>query len=344
MIQNLKIKNFQSHRETELDFDPGVNIIVGASDSGKTAILRALRWLVWNRPGGEAFRSRWGGETRVELTIDQDRYIRSKDKDNTYQINDAKPFKAFGTDVPDEIKNRLQLNEINLQQQLDSPFLLTETSGEVAKHFNRIAHLDHIDNSLSQINSATRKINQRIEADIETRTRQQEQLKQYEHLYKVEADLEVLEGLENHKTQITTQGVQLGTLLKQIATSEQEIKENAIVFQYEEAVDAVLDVIQRRDIVETQVEELEGLINRIEGVKEEQEACQRIIAIKGIVEDIDVKIQAKNRLKTDIVSLQNFITMIADREAMLVKTKTRITKLEERWHEEMPEVCPLCGK
>jgi len=344
MIEKLKIKNFQSHQKTELVFAPGVNIIVGASDAGKTAVLRALRWLVWNRPGGEAFRSRWGGETRVELIVDQTRLIRSKDKENIYQINDTQPFKAFSTDVPDEIKQHLQLNEINLQQQLDSPFLLTETSGEVAKHFNRIAHLDHIDHSLSQINSAIRKINQRAEADTETKIRQQKQLEQYTHLDKVETGLEILEGLENNKTQTITQGVQLGTLLKQIGAGEEAVKENARVFQYEESVDAVLNVIAERDEMETQVEDLETLINRIEGIKEEREACESIIRIKGIVDDLDAQIQAKNHLKIDISKLKDFIETIQNRETMLNKTKIRITKLEERFHAEMPEICPLCGK
>jgi len=36
MIESAQIKNFQSHRNTELTFDPGVNVIIGSSDSGKT--------------------------------------------------------------------------------------------------------------------------------------------------------------------------------------------------------------------------------------------------------------------------------------------------------------------
>ena len=39
---DIKLKNFQSIGKAELLFEPGVNLIVGQSNSGKTAILRAI--------------------------------------------------------------------------------------------------------------------------------------------------------------------------------------------------------------------------------------------------------------------------------------------------------------
>ena len=71
MIKKIQIQNFQSHKETTLKLDPGVNIIVGTTDSGKTSILRALRWVIWNRPSGDDFRSWWGGNTSVEVIINE---------------------------------------------------------------------------------------------------------------------------------------------------------------------------------------------------------------------------------------------------------------------------------
>ena len=85
MIKKLNILNFQSHKDTSLSFAPGVNVIVGASDSGKSAIIRALRWLIWNRPVGDAFRSHWGGETQVVVVTDElDTITRLKEKSGNY--------------------------------------------------------------------------------------------------------------------------------------------------------------------------------------------------------------------------------------------------------------------
>ena len=89
MIQKLNIQNFQSHKDTKLEFHPGVNVIIGQSDSGKTAIIRALRWLIWNRPGGDDFRSDWGGGTVVKIKIDAREIMRGKDKENVYSISSS---------------------------------------------------------------------------------------------------------------------------------------------------------------------------------------------------------------------------------------------------------------
>ncbi|MFR9297315.1 MAG: AAA family ATPase, partial [Aedoeadaptatus pacaensis] len=43
-IEKIILVNFQSHVYSELSLSRGVNVIVGPSDSGKTAIMRALRW------------------------------------------------------------------------------------------------------------------------------------------------------------------------------------------------------------------------------------------------------------------------------------------------------------
>lgn len=81
MIKQLNIQNFQSHVDTTLEFSDGCNIIVGNSDSGKTAIIRALRWLVFHKPTGDEMRSHWGGKTKVELFIDDAHVVKSKDKE-----------------------------------------------------------------------------------------------------------------------------------------------------------------------------------------------------------------------------------------------------------------------
>ena len=42
MIKSVGIVNFQSHEETAIEFSPGLNVIAGGSDAGKSSILRAI--------------------------------------------------------------------------------------------------------------------------------------------------------------------------------------------------------------------------------------------------------------------------------------------------------------
>ena len=47
-IKKIELHNFQSHEYTEMEFDRGLNVILGNSDVGKTAILRAIKWALYN--------------------------------------------------------------------------------------------------------------------------------------------------------------------------------------------------------------------------------------------------------------------------------------------------------
>lgn len=54
-IQEVTIEGYQSHTNSTFRLSPGLTVITGPSDVGKTAIIRALRWFAFNEPTGEAF-------------------------------------------------------------------------------------------------------------------------------------------------------------------------------------------------------------------------------------------------------------------------------------------------
>jgi exonuclease SbcC len=167
MIKSLELKNFQSHKLTVLEFHPGINSIIGASNSGKTAVLRAIYWLARNRPSGQAFiafdnRDKNGDAkdiTSIALQIDDTRLVRFRRKGvNGYELwtpesdesgAPALTFEAVGTDVPEEIARALNFSDVNIQRQMDAPFLFSDSPADVARFFNAIIRLDLIDRVLS---------------------------------------------------------------------------------------------------------------------------------------------------------------------------------------------------
>lgn len=164
MIESIKIKNFQSHKASQLKFHPQVNTIVGSSDSGKTAVMRALFWVIQNRPLGTAFFSHWATDKKGEqieptwanVIINGVKIRRTRYKENNSYMVGAKSLEAMGKAVPEEIIQTFNLTEVNIQRQMDSPFLLSESAGEVARFFNRIIRLDIIDSFLSAAESKKR--------------------------------------------------------------------------------------------------------------------------------------------------------------------------------------------
>jgi len=160
MLKSISITNFQSHRNTRINFSDGLNIISGSSDSGKSSIVRALRWVTENRPAGDSVRS-WdckkNDEISVGLEFTEGLVCKKKIEGRTkYSIDSNKgsfDFEAVRSDVPAEITEFLDLSEFNLQTQHDPYFLLNDSPGEVAKKLNYLVGLDVIDTIFKNLNS-----------------------------------------------------------------------------------------------------------------------------------------------------------------------------------------------
>lgn len=166
MFQFLKIEKFQSHENTLLHFDKGVNVIFGLSQAGKTAITRAMRLLIDNRPLGGRFFSDFAGDkgdTKITLGIDNQeiaiiksiRVNKEGEKQVTktaYTIGDME-FSSPKDQVPDQIVAALNISELNIQKQFDPPFLVSSSGGEIAKTINRITRLEEVDGWVSELTS-----------------------------------------------------------------------------------------------------------------------------------------------------------------------------------------------
>jgi exonuclease SbcC len=49
IIENLEMKNFKSHKDTRIDFDTGITIIMGGNGSGKSSILEAISFALFKQ-------------------------------------------------------------------------------------------------------------------------------------------------------------------------------------------------------------------------------------------------------------------------------------------------------
>ncbi|HAA42512.1 MAG TPA: chromosome segregation protein SMC, partial [Ruminiclostridium sp.] len=68
-IEEIIIENFQSHKNTKITFKDGLNVIIGASDHGKSAIIRAIKWVLYNEPRGSDYIRQGANYARVTLKM-----------------------------------------------------------------------------------------------------------------------------------------------------------------------------------------------------------------------------------------------------------------------------------
>lgn len=163
MLKNLRIKNFRTHKDTTLKFCSGINGIIGISGSGKTNILRALKYVFTLRPVGPGVFKRNAKQSMVIQSrwsdIGKVTYAKEVGKANArYIVNDDEPYRKFGVTVPDDIVNILNLSEINFHGQFDGPFLIFSGPGEISRKINKITGADEFDTWSSNVNSRIKKL------------------------------------------------------------------------------------------------------------------------------------------------------------------------------------------
>lgn len=263
MIKSISIFNFLSHKFTDIEFSKGLNIIVGKSDSGKSAIVTAIKWVKDNRPLGDGYRSKWGGDTEVIINADNCTVVRKKtDKDSFYYVNDLK-FTAFKTNVPDEVQKALNLDYVNLQTQFKGHYLLDSNSSEVARHFNNIARLDKIDTALGNVNKWIKQTNQEIKSDQRQIEDLENELSKLPDFDIIEKKIQYLEKAEKYLNRLSEDCNNLDELLDDIDCKEEEIEK----LQYVEYVDNSINELQEefkllQDIQEN-IQNLVEIINDI---------------------------------------------------------------------------------
>lgn len=182
VITAVHIQNFQSHRNTKLKFDHGINAIVGPSNSGKSAILRAMEWVLLNSPSGTDFISM--GEDFAEVTIFlENGYAVSRRRTrsnavNTYTLlhnGEVLPegvLTGFGSHVPPQVAEVLGMSRLQfgIAKQLEAPFLISETPKVRAETIGNLEELGKIDRALQSVNEDIRDQSKRQkELDVESK-------------------------------------------------------------------------------------------------------------------------------------------------------------------------------
>lgn len=278
MFRHLSIENFQSHEKTEIDFHRGVNVIVGSSDTGKSAILRAVFWLIENRPLGTAFTSHWiqgakgklTGECKVVLTLDDGTTITQirSEEENNYRINDDDPFDAPGTEIPAEVTELLNLTDVNVSKQTDQPFLISASAGEVARFLNRVIRMDIIDKVLSDAESLKRKTRKLIETNETEIASLREDITAYAWIPEAER---LVAKLENVESSIESSQSEIDDLTNQCEEVQRHRDSIPVISDWEKVGSLLVSLyesIEENEVITEKREMIEDQVHTIAELRE----------------------------------------------------------------------------
>ena len=345
MITQIDIQNFQSHPDTSLKLVNGVNVIIGKSDSGKSVIIRALRWVFENKPGGTAFQSNWGGETRVTIHLDSGDVIqRVRHKTDNYYLLNKSRFDALGGKVPDEIQKALNLSQVNTQFQFDSPFLLASTSGEVANHFNTIAGITQIETSTRLLKKEISDTKHIIATSQTTKKELKKESKQYQHLDLFEADLEVLEQEINEKNNLNKAITKLNKILVDFQKLETDTKKHLPWMELLPLQEQISKKIGKVEELEEEGERLGKLTTRFSELNKRAEISVSLKDLAPALINVHNEMETLGNTRKTLVQLRSMVGEYSEHLKNEKRKAIQLKEWEREWHEKFPKKCPLCGK
>lgn len=389
MIESLKIKNIQSHKDSQLVFSKGVNVIIGASNQGKSAILRALYWVRYNRPLGiDTLASHWVVNEKgalvepmsVVLTNDRGVVERRRTKDDNQYLVDGNTLNVVKTDVPSQVEDILKLSDTNVQKQLDSPFLLSQTSGEVAKYFNSIVNLDVIDKVLTNAESKRRRTKSEIDLTKKSIDELEKKFEEYTWIDEVEPLLNEYFALESR----------LEVVSKSIESLDGEYNKYDLNIEYTNWLDRVVlpskSMVEKYEKLDDSLDVKEKELSNLESSIESYIDCdismyslamehkKEVETIDNLIEDIeesnrnivdlkmglaeldsiyicgyDVENARKYINKIDILMSNELDTDISILQSDIDSYRLNMNSIVEdgkeidRLNKSLPKVCPICG-
>ena len=264
-ITSVTLKNFQAHKDTTICFDKGLNIIVGESNQGKTAILRAILWAIDNQPLGNDFIMAGENECFVFIEFNDGTSIKRGRtvKDTGYYeiiyyddngVLQTATYRGFTNAVPVEVANVHQMPKVsitkdiethlNVLSQLDGPFLLTESPLVKASAIGRITGTHVIDTAIKNSNKTIQSNRKLIKSYSEDLQQKENEYNQLPDIKSMEVFSKKYSYIVKHITNLNDSVTKLNINIQQINQYHHQMMQEKERCEKLKKIAALLPIIQ----------------------------------------------------------------------------------------------------
>lgn len=349
-IEKIKLNNIQSHKNTVLELSPGVNVIKGRSHSGKSSIIRGIRWLFFNQPKGIDLRS-WGVDEKkqIDFSIKFGKHEIKRFKkglENGYYL-DKEKFKAIRFEVPQEIKDSFPITPINFQHQSELYFLFNNSPGEVAEKLNEIAKISEVDKCYKTINAIIRKTSHEVNS-LKSRIDRTE--KELVHLKWVDDAKKIFDQIDSKLETWGTLESEVTAIdfwIKKIKQHEQEVRDLKEKLTIKPKVKIIRKLVEKRKQLQNDYLGLQYLIVGIaeaEGIVENLKVVHELKARYTELKDLQKKSRS---VAENCISLSKMIAdtenKISRKETLNVKLRSLKAQRDKIFSEHNEDFCAYCG-
>ncbi len=344
MITKITIENFQSHAFTEIEPASGLTVLVGESDQGKSAVIRALRWLFLNQPRGAGFVRAGESNCRVAVEYDDGTQVgraRMGD-DNVYLVSlpgqEPALFRGFGVEVPTEVREATGISEIdvggesvvpNIAGQLEAPFLLGASGPMRASLIGMMARADVFDEALKNTLADISRVRREKRENDERIAELEEEIGKFDNLPALEravgeasALLSEVESKSRRKEFLEQALFEISRLKQEIQDMEKVIAATEMVNTAETLFDLLKVDLDRNNLLQTLSRQKRETSQAL------QEATSLLEATSGIGEAgalLETSAQEANKLS----KLINTANAVKETAKIIAGAETVINATEE---------------
>lgn len=342
----LELINYLKHSHLIIDLQNGVNVIGGASGTGKSCIRCAIEDLYFNEDIKNSIKEGTkksqiiatysdGIEIEKVRSSTINRYILRKPNEEPQEFN------KVGKEVPLEIKEIIGLDyyecddeklNLNIAQQIELPFLLDKSPTFRMKLFNQLTGNANIDELLSSYNKDIFNLNREIpsiEKDLESKNndlnQKNTQLKDLTLKYNT---------IEDSYTKLQNKYSQYEQFIS-IFNKIKDLKEKAEFLQYkinQIKIPEVLNFQVIRDKIHL-YEQLKTLLNALQSTKNKIAISQDVLKQKVLpelnIKEIEGKINRYDKLKLLYYSINTLNNKIQTQKIAELP-KINIAELENK--------------
>jgi len=376
-IKSVKIENFANHKDTFVTLEPGTNIITGTSDSGKTAFVRALMFVLDNMSSGTSYVNKLTKAKFAKVTVEftDGRVISRSKGDSVNKVEFKHPedenftvYSNFSTKYPEAVNTfllNLPKDEENkalyYAKQSKKLFLIDQTSQSMPKTLSQLLNIGDLEEVGKILGSEVNA----IEKSFKLKSKDYDQLKTEidEKYADLETDLLHKTSLEQLLESCTLTEEDCNQIsgyinkLKRLKDSNREISNT--ISECEKIVNSVSDHLDELETLEDKFKNLSSyikIVNKYNNNKATLEA--EISKAKAICDENFVQsISDIESLKNKLNDLKKFINFFLDQQTLIDDKKNEITKLIKKIDADKQEyeriktilidekiVCEACNK
>lgn len=311
IIEKIVLENFQSHEHSEYELKKGLNVFIGKSSSGKSAIQRALAWVYENEGTNPRRYIKNGADfARVSLYLSNgfmiSRFVEKKksgkngfevfnpiDGETTFYNTKSLPliqeYLGFSYLQIDEKKSI----PLNFQKQGMSWFFIGDafTNSDRAKIIGAVYQTHYVDAVIKDLEATTKKFVSLIKDKKKEIEKTEKEIEKFNHLPQLEKTIQEVE--------------------RRLA----EVREK------QERVEKAKAIMEKRRQIEQQIEKDEKLIQSLQNIPIAEQRLETFLQ----------KAEQKKNVKRLVDDL-NYLATEFKKERQVIHSLQQIEEAEHRWN------------